>query len=1009
MLCMMVGISAWAESVTGTITFNTNNVKISSASVTGNDTQGNTWTIATEGTTSFTGYTGYYQVGSSSKPATSITFTTTLSEDVNITAMSATFGGFSNTAGTVTLKVGDTSVGTGTLNGTDGVIVTNTSTATGKVLTVTVTDISKGVKVYSISYTYETKSTSSVTSPTFSLAAGSYIGTQSVTLSADEECDIYYTTDETDPTSSTTAQKYSAALSIAATTTVKAAAKDASGAYSNVITKTYTIEKSIANTLETAYTTEEAIALIGSSSATQLAEKVYVKGTVSEVGSYSSTYGSITYWLDDNAFEVYGGLNNNGEKFTDINDIVTGAEVVVYGTITKFGSTYEFSQNNWLVSYTAPANAQLTPTITYTYTNKLTANGNADTYDVAYDGDGTLSVTSSEGTVATATISGNTVTVTPLAAGTTTITVSASETNNYLAATKSYTLTVSAAVEPAALPFTFNGGKSDIATTTGMSQSGLGTDYSSAPKLKFDNAGDYVIIYYGEDAKSVTYTIKGNSTNSDCVFDVLESADGETYTTVCSHKSDIPTTATEYTQDLTAASRYVKFVYTTKAYGNVALGGITIKAASALESPELAFENEVYTFTAGADDMEVAAASAKQSTGAITYTCDDSNLTINATTGVITCTTPGTYTVAAIITADGNYDTETATCTVKIIEEITPNAIILATTGNVGDEKYFAMTNVNASSYFGSCQLYKLGDKYIYDEQQSTSSILFKVATTDGKTTIQNPADGKYVQATAAKAVSLSEDSYSWTNDGEKLTAADDSYGTLQYNSSNPRFTTYKTKTGQYATIVEDPTLAAGYGRNVTTDDWGTLCLSYNVPAAQYDGMDIYDIDSKVVDSEGTVTAIVLKEHEGQLIGGYSYIFHATASTLVCEYNLDYAINTAVKHAGMQGNLSDDALTVPDGSYVISNNTLRKVNGGIATVAKNRAYIDLTDVEEYSASSDAKGLVFMSMDGAGTATSINALCNLQNEQTANYNLAGQRVSNGYKGIIIKNGKKVAVK
>ena len=55
----------------------------------------------------------------------------------------------------MTLKVGDTSVGTGKLDATSDVTVTNTTEATGKVLTVTVTGIAKGVKVYNISYTYE--------------------------------------------------------------------------------------------------------------------------------------------------------------------------------------------------------------------------------------------------------------------------------------------------------------------------------------------------------------------------------------------------------------------------------------------------------------------------------------------------------------------------------------------------------------------------------------------------------------------------------------------------------------------------------------------------------------------------------------------------------------------------------------------------------------------------------------------------------------------------------------
>lgn len=140
---------------TATIKFGTNDVKINSASVTGKDDQDNTWTITTAGTTSFTANAAYYQVGSGSKPASSITFTTTLPESATITEMNAKFGGFNGTAGTVDLKVGDSSIGSGSLNETSDVVVSSTSTATGTVLTVTVTDIAKGVKVYYIDVTYE--------------------------------------------------------------------------------------------------------------------------------------------------------------------------------------------------------------------------------------------------------------------------------------------------------------------------------------------------------------------------------------------------------------------------------------------------------------------------------------------------------------------------------------------------------------------------------------------------------------------------------------------------------------------------------------------------------------------------------------------------------------------------------------------------------------------------------------------------------------------------------------
>ena len=137
-----------------TINFGSNNVKINSASVTGSDSEKNSWTITTEGTTSFTGNADYYQVGSGSKPATSITFTTTLPESASNISLEAKFGGFSGTEGDVSLKVGDSEIGTGSLNATNDVTVTSTSTGSGKVLTVTVTNIAKGVKCYYIKATY---------------------------------------------------------------------------------------------------------------------------------------------------------------------------------------------------------------------------------------------------------------------------------------------------------------------------------------------------------------------------------------------------------------------------------------------------------------------------------------------------------------------------------------------------------------------------------------------------------------------------------------------------------------------------------------------------------------------------------------------------------------------------------------------------------------------------------------------------------------------------------------
>ena len=156
------GSYAWGETKTGTIKFGTNNLKISSANVTGNDNLNNSWNIVTTGTTSFPQQSDCARFGSSDYPAKTITFTMTLPSDVKFTSFSANFGGFKGTKGNISLTVDGTKVSSGSLSATKDVVVGGElkTATTGKELKVTVTNIAKGVKCYNISYTYEDSSDS---------------------------------------------------------------------------------------------------------------------------------------------------------------------------------------------------------------------------------------------------------------------------------------------------------------------------------------------------------------------------------------------------------------------------------------------------------------------------------------------------------------------------------------------------------------------------------------------------------------------------------------------------------------------------------------------------------------------------------------------------------------------------------------------------------------------------------------------------------------------------------
>lgn len=139
----------------------TGSVKVDGTAVTWTDSFDNDWKIETvTNSSSFTQNSAYSQIGAAKKPATSITATTTFPTDKNITItkVEAKFGGFSGTKGDISIKLGADVVATGSLSATTDVTVTNAQDLSinpaGKTLTVSVTNIDKGVKLYYISYTY---------------------------------------------------------------------------------------------------------------------------------------------------------------------------------------------------------------------------------------------------------------------------------------------------------------------------------------------------------------------------------------------------------------------------------------------------------------------------------------------------------------------------------------------------------------------------------------------------------------------------------------------------------------------------------------------------------------------------------------------------------------------------------------------------------------------------------------------------------------------------------------
>lgn len=101
------------------------------------------------------------------------------------------------------------------------------------------------------------------------------------------------------------------------------------------------------------YTVAQARAAIDASTGTQ---GVYATGIVCKASTslYSNKY--LSYFISDDGttdspqLEAYNGLGKDGANFTSADDIQVGDEVVIYGNLTKYNSTYEFAANNKLIS-----------------------------------------------------------------------------------------------------------------------------------------------------------------------------------------------------------------------------------------------------------------------------------------------------------------------------------------------------------------------------------------------------------------------------------------------------------------------------------------------------------------------------------------------------------------------------------------------------------------------------------------------------------------------------------
>ena len=334
-----------------------------------------------------------------------------LKDAVNFTKVDANFYGFNGTAGTITMKIGEAEVGTGSLDATSNVEVKSTKAASGTTLTITVTGIKKGVVIKNITYTYEAgdaskkNTTVSFDTPSYTFAqnsakASSFKGQKAKVTASDDgtvlsNAALTYTVSpeslakvDNDGTVTLDATE-AGVVTVTATYDGDDNYYGSNASYTVIIKPTTTGDGTEANP----YTVSDIILM--NSKNTLPTEEVYVKGTITtQKMSYYAKGKAINYYISDdgnttNQIEVYGGKGLNGADFSAETDLTAGSTVILKGTPLYYNSSkLEINSGSQIVCLYYDA-VNVTSAGYATYVTRHAINMSNDTevkaYAVSYD------------------------------------------------------------------------------------------------------------------------------------------------------------------------------------------------------------------------------------------------------------------------------------------------------------------------------------------------------------------------------------------------------------------------------------------------------------------------------------------------------------------------------------------------------------------------------------------------------------------------------------------------
>ena len=580
----------------------------------------------------------------------------------------------------------------------------------------------------------------------------------------------------------------------------------------------------------------------------------------------------------------------------------------------------------------------------------------------------------------------------------------------------------------ATLPFVFDNGKNAISTTSGLTQNGLGTDYNSSPYLKFDGTDDYLILKINERPGTLTFDIKGNSF-SGSTFKVQTSEDGTTYTDLKTYTSLSSDTQNESFNNLGENVRYIKWIYTNKSSGNVALGNITLAkyVEQTIEPSITVAPTSVEAPVAGADgtltvtytDIETdlveiqwveADGTTETTYGWVTAEFDNNKnieYIIEANTGeartaylkIYGLDTTGNDVYSNLVTitqAAQSAPVTTVDWTLTDLADITEDDVFVIVGNN---RSTYAMGNDNGTSAPTAVAVTIENDKLSEDPAANIQWNLNGNGT-DGYTFYPNGDDETWLYCTS-------------TNNGVKVGTGDANIFTIDkgylYNSGQRRYVgvynsqdwrCYTNTTGNIAdqsfSFYKKESLTITLAASGYASYCSDKALDFSNKVKSYGAWYVSDVSG---------TTVTFTEITGAVPAGTPIILYSNGKKGQ-SINIPYATGetTALQGNMLRGTLEETHVDAVEGDYTnfgLSNGKFVRMKSG--TVRANKAFLPILTASLPSDPNARLSIVF-SEETDGIKSIKNGKMTIDNSV---YDLQGRRVETMKKGsLYIVNGKKV---